>query len=89
MPQTIVWRNGVCAVPELQKMPQAQILAECASRPSAAVSVARPSSRNVHSAARNYHVRRLQKINEAYERMLRSHVKYRFSIDMGSLSHAA
>jgi alcohol dehydrogenase (NADP+) len=31
----------------------------------------------------------IQKINEAYERMLRSDVKYRFSIDMSSLSHAA
>jgi alcohol dehydrogenase (NADP+) len=28
----------------------------------------------------------IQKINEAYERMLRSDVKYRFSIDMGSLA---
>ena len=27
----------------------------------------------------------IQKINEAYERMLRSDVKYRFSIDMASL----
>ena len=31
----------------------------------------------------------IQKIDEACERMLRSDVKYRFSIDMGSLSHAA
>jgi alcohol dehydrogenase (NADP+) len=31
----------------------------------------------------------IQKINEAYERMLRSDVKYRFSIDMSSLSRAA
>jgi uncharacterized zinc-type alcohol dehydrogenase-like protein len=30
----------------------------------------------------------IQKINEAYERMLRSDVKYRFSIDMSSLSRA-
>jgi uncharacterized zinc-type alcohol dehydrogenase-like protein len=27
----------------------------------------------------------IQKINEAYERMLKSDVKYRFSIDMASL----
>ena len=27
----------------------------------------------------------MQKINEAYERMLKSDVKYRFSIDMASL----
>jgi uncharacterized zinc-type alcohol dehydrogenase-like protein len=27
----------------------------------------------------------MQRINEAYERMLRSDVKYRFSIDMASL----
>ena len=27
----------------------------------------------------------IQKINEAYDRMLRSDVKYRFSIDMASL----
>ena len=31
----------------------------------------------------------IQKINEAYERMLRSDVKHRFSIDMSSLSRAA
>ncbi len=31
----------------------------------------------------------IQKINEAYERMLKSDVKYRFSIDMGSLKKAA
>jgi uncharacterized zinc-type alcohol dehydrogenase-like protein len=29
----------------------------------------------------------IQRINEAYERMLRSDVKYRFVIDMASLSH--
>jgi hypothetical protein len=28
----------------------------------------------------------IQKINEAYERMLRSDIKYRFSIDMASLA---
>jgi uncharacterized zinc-type alcohol dehydrogenase-like protein len=27
----------------------------------------------------------IQKVNEAYERLLRSDVKYRFSIDMASL----
>jgi uncharacterized zinc-type alcohol dehydrogenase-like protein len=27
----------------------------------------------------------MQKVNEAYERMVRSDVKYRFSIDMASL----
>lgn len=31
---------------------------------------------------------RMQQINEAYERMLRSDVKYRFVIDMGSLKGA-
>jgi uncharacterized zinc-type alcohol dehydrogenase-like protein len=31
----------------------------------------------------------IQKINEAYERMLRSDVKYRFVIDMTSLNNAA
>jgi len=27
----------------------------------------------------------IQKVNEAYERLLKSNVKYRFSIDMASL----
>jgi uncharacterized zinc-type alcohol dehydrogenase-like protein len=31
----------------------------------------------------------IQKVNEAYERMLRSDVRYRFSIDMSSLKAAA
>jgi len=31
----------------------------------------------------------MQKINEAYERMLRSDVKYRFVIDMASLKQTA
>jgi uncharacterized zinc-type alcohol dehydrogenase-like protein len=31
----------------------------------------------------------IQKINEAYERMLRSDVKYRFVIDMASLKREA
>lgn len=31
----------------------------------------------------------IQQINEAYERMLRSDVKYRFVIDMASLKNAA
>ncbi len=30
----------------------------------------------------------IQKINEAYERMLKSDVKYRFTIDMASLKSA-
>ncbi len=29
----------------------------------------------------------IQKINEAYERMLKSDVKYRFVIDLASLKH--
>ncbi len=31
----------------------------------------------------------IQKINDAYERMLKSDVKYRFSIDMSSLKSAS
>jgi uncharacterized zinc-type alcohol dehydrogenase-like protein len=31
----------------------------------------------------------IQDINQAYERMLKSDVKYRFVIDMTSLTHAA
>jgi hypothetical protein len=51
-PHTIVWRNGVCAMPELQNMPQVQIPCGIALRDRPpAVSMARPSSRNVHSAA--------------------------------------
>ncbi|HUJ93553.1 MAG TPA: NAD(P)-dependent alcohol dehydrogenase [Candidatus Bathyarchaeia archaeon] len=38
-----------------------------------------------HNIASDVEVIPIQKINEAYERMLRSDVKYRFSIDMASL----
>ena len=34
---------------------------------------------------REYAEARLKKINEAYERMLKSDVKYRFVIDMGTI----
>ena len=37
------------------------------------------------SAAADVEVIPIQKVNEAYERLLRSDVKYRFSIDMASL----
>jgi uncharacterized zinc-type alcohol dehydrogenase-like protein len=33
----------------------------------------------------NHEVIPIQKVNEAYERMLRSDVKFRFSIDMASI----
>lgn len=39
-----------------------------------------------HNITSDVEVIPIQKINEAYERMLKSDVKYRFSIDMGSLS---
>ena len=42
-----------------------------------------------HNITADMEVIPIQKINEAYERMLRSDVKYRFSIDMSSLSRAA
>jgi uncharacterized zinc-type alcohol dehydrogenase-like protein len=42
-----------------------------------------------HRIITNVEIIPIQKINEAYERMLRSDVKYRFSIDMSSLSRAA
>jgi uncharacterized zinc-type alcohol dehydrogenase-like protein len=42
-----------------------------------------------HQITADVEVIPIQKINEAYERMLRSDVKYRFSIDMNSLSRAA
>ena len=42
-----------------------------------------------HNITADVEVIPIQKINEAYERMLRSDVKYRFSIDMSSLSRAA
>ena len=38
-----------------------------------------------HNIVSDVEVIPIQKINEAYERMLRSDVKYRFSIDMSSL----
>ena len=38
-----------------------------------------------HNLTSDVEVIPIQKINEAYERMLRSDVKYRFSIDMASL----
>jgi D-arabinose 1-dehydrogenase-like Zn-dependent alcohol dehydrogenase len=42
-----------------------------------------------HNIIADVEVIPIQKINEAYERMLRSDVKYRFSIDMSSLPRAA
>lgn len=41
-----------------------------------------------HNITADVEVIPIQKINEAYERMLRSDVKYRFSIDMSSLKQA-
>jgi uncharacterized zinc-type alcohol dehydrogenase-like protein len=38
-----------------------------------------------HSITSDIEIIPIQKINEAYERMLRSDVKYRFVIDMASL----
>ena len=38
-----------------------------------------------HEITSDVEVIPIQKINEAYERMVRSDVKYRFSIDMASL----
>jgi uncharacterized zinc-type alcohol dehydrogenase-like protein len=38
-----------------------------------------------HNITSDVEVIPVQKINEAYERLLKSHVKYRFSIDMASL----
>ena len=38
-----------------------------------------------HDITSDVEVIPIQKINEAYERLLRSDVKYRFSIDMASL----
>ncbi|MGA8570636.1 MAG: NAD(P)-dependent alcohol dehydrogenase, partial [Candidatus Binataceae bacterium] len=38
-----------------------------------------------HNITADVEVIRIQKINEAYERLLKSDVKYRFSIDMASL----
>jgi uncharacterized zinc-type alcohol dehydrogenase-like protein len=39
----------------------------------------------VHNITANVEVIPIQEVNEAYERLLRSDVKYRFSIDMSSL----
>ena len=39
-----------------------------------------------HNITADVEVIPIQKINEAYERLLKSDVKYRFSIDMASLS---
>ncbi len=41
-----------------------------------------------HAITADVEVIPMQKVNEAYERMLRSDVKYRFSIDMSSLKSA-
>lgn len=41
--------------------------------------------RGEHGITSDVEVIAIQQINEAYERMLRSDVKYRFSIDMASL----
>ena len=38
-----------------------------------------------HNITSDVEVIPIQKVNEAYERLLRSDVKYRFSIDMASL----
>jgi uncharacterized zinc-type alcohol dehydrogenase-like protein len=38
-----------------------------------------------HGITSDVEVIHIQKVNEAYERMLKSDVKYRFSIDMASL----
>jgi len=43
------------------------------------------SVRNEWSELMNVEVIPIQKVNEAYERLLKSDVKYRFSIDMASL----
>jgi uncharacterized zinc-type alcohol dehydrogenase-like protein len=41
-----------------------------------------------HGLAADVEVIRADQINEAYERMLKSDVKYRFSIDVGTLRGA-
>ena len=41
-----------------------------------------------HGIVSRHRVIPIQKINEAYERMLKSDVKYRFVIDMASLKSA-
>jgi uncharacterized zinc-type alcohol dehydrogenase-like protein len=42
-----------------------------------------------HNITSDVEIIPIQKINEAYERMLKSDVKYRFTIDMASLKAAA
>ena len=41
-----------------------------------------------HKLSADVEIIPIQKVNEAYERMLKSDVKYRFSIDMASLKAA-
>jgi uncharacterized zinc-type alcohol dehydrogenase-like protein len=41
--------------------------------------------RREHNITADVEVIPIQKVNEAYERLLKSDVKYRFSIDMASL----
>ena len=41
-----------------------------------------------HGIASDVEVIPIQKINEAYDRLLKSDVKYRFSIDMASLKNS-
>ncbi|HEY1337990.1 MAG TPA: hypothetical protein VGF59_10795 [Bryobacteraceae bacterium] len=41
--------------------------------------------RGAHNVTADVEIIPIQKVNEAYERLLRSDVKYRFSIDMASL----
>jgi uncharacterized zinc-type alcohol dehydrogenase-like protein len=41
--------------------------------------------RRKHNITADVEVIPIQKVNEAYERLLKSDVKYRFSIDMASL----
>jgi alcohol dehydrogenase (NADP+) len=38
-----------------------------------------------HNITADVEIIRIQKVNEAYERLLKSNVRYRFSIDMASL----
>jgi len=39
----------------------------------------------VHNITADVQVKPIQKVNEAYERLLKSDVKYRFSVEMASL----
>jgi uncharacterized zinc-type alcohol dehydrogenase-like protein len=43
----------------------------------------------LHGIVSDVEVIRIQNINEAYERMLKADVKYRFVIDMASLKEGA